>query len=73
MAGQFFASPMMVLLPACDFGEVIPVTSIAVERNVAVGQEQIEIAVVVEVAELRAEAPAAELDANIARQIFILE
>ena len=58
---------------AGNLGKVVPVAAIAIERDVAVGQIQIQRAVVVQIAELRAETPAAEFDAKIARQIFKLQ
>ena len=58
---------------ARDLGEVVPVAALAVERNVAVGEVEIEGAVVVEVAELGAEAPAAQLDAEVAGHVLVAD
>ena len=53
--------------------EIVPVISFSIRRDIAIGQIQIEVPIVVQVAKLRAKTPAAELDAHGARQIFILE
>ena len=53
--------------------EIVPVAAVAIRRDIAVGQIEIEVPIVVQIAELRAETPAAEFDAHGARQIFILE
>ena len=58
---------------AGDFRKVVPVAAVPVERDVAVGQIEVERAVVIQIAELRAETPAAEFDSEIARQIFVLD
>ena len=51
-------------VPSGNLGKVVPIASVAIERNVAVGQVQIERAIIVQVAELRAEAPAAQVDTH---------
>ena len=58
---------------ARNFGKVIPVAAVAVERDVAVGQVEVESSVVIQIAELRAETPAAEFDPEVARQVFVLD
>src|SRR5277367_2595281 len=55
-----------------NFGKVVPVAAIVVERNITVGQIQIQRAIVVQIAELRAETPAADFDAKVSRQILKL-
>ena len=59
-------------MAAGDFRKVIPVAFVAIERDVAVGEIEIERAIVVEIAELRAETPSADFHAEIARQVVIL-
>src|ERR1700678_347338 len=56
-----------------DFGKVIPVISLPIQRNIAIRQEKIERAVVVQIAKLCAEAPSSKLHAHVARQVFILD
>src|SRR5450755_4619481 len=56
-----------------DPGKVVPVTFVVIERNVSVGEIQVQRAIVVQIAELRAKTPATELDAKIPRQILVLE
>ena len=58
---------------AGHLGKVVPVAPVAVERDVAVDQIEIERAVVVQIAKLRAKTPAAEFDSEIARQILVLD
>src|SRR5262245_19834687 len=55
------------------FRVVVPVAGVPVRRDVAVDQIDVLIAVVVQVAELRAPAPSAELDAELARQVVELQ
>src|SRR5579862_5274538 len=59
-------------IAAGNFGEVVPVTLFAVERDVAVGEEEIERTVIVQVAELCAEAPSAKLYTHVACEVLIL-
>src|SRR5438045_2919992 len=56
---------------AGDFREVVPITPLSVERDVTVGQIEIQRAVVVQIAELSAEAPPAQLDAEVTRDVFV--
>ena len=57
----------------CDLGEVIPVAPLAIERNIAVRDVEIERAVVVQIAKLRSKAPPTESRLlHIARQVFVL-
>src|SRR5439155_3720486 len=58
---------------ARDLGEVVPVASVPIERDVAVGDEKIQRAVVVEVAELCPETPATELDAELAGEVLVFQ
>src|SRR5271154_4299473 len=58
---------------AGNFGKVIPITLVAIQRNVTVGQIQIQRAIVIQIAELRAKTPTADFHAKIARQIFVLK
>ena len=51
-------------MPPAIFGEVVPVARPLAGRDVAVDQIEVEHAVVVQIAELRAQAPAAEIDAQ---------
>ena len=60
------------LVAAGDLRVVVPVAVVLRRRDVAVGEVEVEEAVVVEIAELRAEAPAAELDAHRARHVLVL-
>jgi hypothetical protein len=58
---------------ARDFGKVIPVAARPRQRDIAVLEEQVEVAVVVQVAELGSKAPAAELDSEVTREIRVTE
>src|SRR6185312_5185649 len=58
---------------ASYFRKVVPVTPVPVGGNVAVGQEQVERAVVIQVAKLRTKAPSAKLYTKVACQVFILD
>src|SRR4029077_12338978 len=53
--------------------EVVPVARPLARRDVSVDQIQIEVPVVVEIAELRAPAPAAEIDAETRGEILELD
>ena len=59
-------------IAASNFRKVVPVVFVVVERNVSVGDIEIERAVIVQVTELRAEAPAAEFHSHVACEIFVL-
>ena len=58
-------------MAAGDHAEVVPVAAALVGGDVAVGQVEVLRAVVVQVAELRAPAPAAEVDAEARRQVLV--
>src|SRR5262245_54375145 len=58
---------------ARHFRIVVPVTGVPVRRDIAVDQVDVLIPVVVQIAELRSPAPAADLDAQVARQIVELQ
>src|SRR6266496_2141951 len=58
---------------AGNLGEVIPIIAVAIQGNVAIGEIQIQGAVVIQIAELCAEAPTAQFDAQIARQVLIFQ
>src|SRR5580700_7008831 len=60
-------------IAAGDLGKVIPVAAIPVERDVTVRQVEIECSVVIEITELRTEAPAAEFDSEIPGQVLVLD
>ena len=64
---------MIVELPPGDLGEVVPVVHIAIGGDVAVDEIEIERAVVVEIAKLSAETPAAHLDVHRAREIVVAQ
>src|ERR1051325_2621742 len=57
---------------ARDLREVVPVILIAIERDVAIHEIEIERAVVVQIAKLRAKTPATNLDVHCARHILVL-
>src|SRR4029079_11563028 len=59
------------LMSPSDLRIVIPVALTARRGDVAVHEIQIEKAIVVQIAELRAEAPASEVDAHGARDVLL--
>jgi hypothetical protein len=60
------------LVPARDLRVVVPVVRLLRGADVAVREVEVRVAVVVEVAPLRAEAPAAEVDAHGRRHVLVL-
>src|SRR5579871_598179 len=60
-------------MSAGNFREVVPVIAIWIERNITVGEEQVEIAIIVQIAELRPETPASNFHSQIASQVFIFQ
>src|SRR6202022_3105654 len=54
-------------------GKVIPITFGPAEGDIAVGEIEIQVAIVIQIAELRAEAPATQFHAHIPGQIFVLQ
>src|SRR5262245_10520016 len=55
------------------FRIVVPVTGVPVRRDITIDQVDVLIAIVVQIAELRAPAPAADLDAQVASQVVELQ
>ena len=55
------------------FGKIVPVAPTAIERDVAVGEEEINVAIVIQIAELSSEAPAAQFDTERVCHVGIVE
>src|SRR5277367_5409629 len=51
-------------------GEVIPVTTIAIQRDISVGEVKIECSVIVQIAKLGTKAPAAKFDSQVAGDVL---
>src|SRR5689334_8990770 len=58
---------------AGDLREVVPVVLISIKGDVTIDEIEIERAVVIQIAKLRAETPAADLDVHRAREIIVLD
>ena len=71
MAGQLSASLMIDVVGAGDLGIVEPVALVLVGGDVAVGQVEVEQAVVVQIDELGAPAPAAQFDLHRVGQVHV--
>src|SRR5580698_3348639 len=58
---------------AGHFCKVVPVAALAVERDIAVYEIKIEIAVIIQIAKLRTKAPSTELYTKVTRKVVVFE